>query len=478
MTATLFQDQTPVRSKALLVEQLEKSCKPEQKIGLEDEKFVYTQTPFRRLGYEGAVDALGGDAERNASAPYSIPLLLKEMARQQPGWEPVLEQDHWIGLSGGRSAGLSGGFSGKNATLGMVSLEPGGQLEFSSYPWTSLHELWENYQGYLRLLEQITEQHQLLVLTSGVDPLTPLFAAPQVPKQRYEVMRTYMPSKGALGLWMMHQTCTTQVSLDFATERDMVQKMRLGLLLQPLVTALFANSPLCEGTLNGYESYRAHIWTQTDPDRCGSLPFVFEAGMGFERYVDYALDVPLYFIHREGTYHPVQKGLTFRQFMEDPAKAPLPTEPLLSDWQLHLTTLFPDVRLKNVIEMRGADSCSPENAMALAAFWVGLLYHAPTAKAVEALLKGWRIEALLELSNQVPRLGMAATLGGQTLFQWAAHILPLVYQGLVARNLGEEVFFEPLEQLLEGEISPAGLQKLIFQEAGGLKPVLAYIALQ
>ncbi len=451
MTAVIFQDQTPVRSKDLLVEQFEKSCKPEQKIGLEDEKFIYTEANFQRLRYE----ASPGD--------FSIPTLLKEMASKQPGWEPVLEQDHWIGLSG-------------KYTLGMISLEPGGQLEFASHPWTSLHELWENYQGYLRLLNQVTKQQGLLVLNSGVDPLTPLSAATQVPKQRYGVMRSYMPQQGTLGLWMMHQTCTTQVSLDFATERDMVQKMRLGLLLQPLVTALFANSPFREGKLNGYESYRAHIWTQTDPHRCGTLPFVFEAGMGFERYVDYALDVPMYFLYREGVYHPVQGGLTFRQFMENPEKSPLPTEPLLSDWQLHLTTLFPDVRLKNVIEMRGADSCSPENAMALAAFWVGLLYHAPTAKAVETLLKSWNIEALLDLAGQVPRLGMGSSLRGKTLFQWAEQILPLIYQGLVARNLGEEIFFAPLEQLLEAKTSPAGLQKLIFQETGSLEPVLAYLA--
>ncbi|MGL5720699.1 MAG: glutamate--cysteine ligase, partial [Alphaproteobacteria bacterium] len=316
MTASIFQDQTPVRSKDLLVEQFEKSCKPEQKIGLEDEKFIYTEANFQRLGYE------------TSPGSFSIPTLLREMARNQPGWEPVLEENNWIGLSG-------------KQTLGMISLEPGGQLEFASHPWTSLHELWENYQGYLRLLTQVTQQQGLLVLNSGVDPLTPLSAAPQVPKQRYNVMRAYMPQQGTLGLWMMHQTCTTQVSLDFATERDMVQKMRLGLLLQPLVTALFANSPFREGKLNGYESYRAHIWTQTDPQRCGALPFVFEAGMGFERYVDYALDVPMYFLYREGMYHPVQEGLTFRQFMENPDKAPLPTEPLLSDWQLHLTKLFP-----------------------------------------------------------------------------------------------------------------------------------------
>ncbi|MGL4825650.1 MAG: glutamate--cysteine ligase [Alphaproteobacteria bacterium] len=451
MTAAIFQDQTPVRSKDLLVEQFEKSCKPEQKIGLEDEKFIYTEANFQRLGYE----ASPGD--------FSIPTLLKEMAHNQPGWEPVLEENNWIGLSG-------------KQTLGMISLEPGGQLEFASHPWTSLHELWENYQSYLRLLSQVTQQQGLLVLNSGVDPLTPLSAAPQVPKQRYNVMRSYMPQQGTLGLWMMHQTCTTQLSFDFATERDMVQKMRLGLLLQPLVTALFANSPFCEGKLNGYESYRAHIWAQTDPHRCGTLPFVFEAGMGFERYVDYALDVPMYFLYREGVYHPVQESLTFRQFMENPKKAPLPTEPLLSDWQLHLTTLFPDVRLKNVIEMRGADSCSPEDAMALAAFWVGLLYHAPTAKAVETLLKSWNIEALLDLAGQVPRLGMGSSLRGKTLFQWAEQLLPLIYQGLVGRNLGEEVFFAPLEQLLEAKTSPAGLQRLIFQETGNLEPVLAYLA--
>lgn len=450
MTSSVFDNSTPLRTKDQLIAHLEAGCTQTPRMGIEDEKLIVHGETFQRLGFEGQD---------------SIPALLQELARHREAWTPVLEEGQYVGLTESQPL------------LGNISQEPGGQLEFASHPRDTLQQLWHDYQTYLQLLKHIMEQKGWVALSTGVDPLTPLEQAPRVSKRRYDIMRAYMPHKGDLGLWMMHQTCTTQVSLDFESERDMAQKMRLATQLQPFITALFANSPLREGKVNGYASYRAHIWTRTDPDRCGHLTFALEPGMGFERYVDYALEVPLYFLYRDGGYQPVERGITFRQLMEDPTKAPFAGELILADWEMHLTTLFPEVRLKNIIELRGADTCRPEWVPALVAFWIGALYHAPTTEALIQLLKSWKGEVFVELAADVPRQGMLASVQGQSLFHWAQQILPLIYQGLVARNLGEEVFLEPLERLLEAKATPADLQTLIFQETGDLGPVLAYLAI-
>jgi glutamate--cysteine ligase len=274
-------------------------------------------------------------------------------------------------------------------------------------------------------------------------------------------MGRYMPKVGSLGLDMMLRTSTVQVNLDFADEADMVKKFRVSLALQPVATALFANSPFTEGKPNGFTSYRSHIWTDTDPDRCGMLPFVFEEGFGFERYVDYVLDVPMYFVYRDGDYIDAA-GQSFRDFLDGKLPA-LPGEtPYISDWQDHLTTLFPEVRLKSFLEMRGADGGPWHILCALPALWVGLLYHGESLDAAWDLVKHWSVEELTELRAQVPKHGLRARVGDSDVHTLAREVLKIADRGLAKRDnmdgsygQDERQFLTPLHKILESGETPA-----------------------
>ena len=335
-----------------------------------------------------------------------------------------------------------------------VTLEPGGQLELSGAPLHNLHRTCDEVHAHLDQVRAVSAELGIGFYGVGFRPDAPREAIPWMPKGRYAIMRRYMPTKGSLGLDMMTRTCTVQVNLDFDSEADMVRKMRVGMALQPIATALFAISPFVEGRPSGYKSYRSHVWTDTDPDRCGTLPFVFEAGMGFERYADYVLDAPMYFVAREGGYVDVA-GESFRAFL-DGALPQLPGErPTLKDWEDHLTTVFPEVRLKRYIEMRGADSGPWGKVCALPALWVGLLYDSTALNEAEALIAGWSADDVVQLGRAVSRDALAASIGARTVREVARDTVEIAAGGLkrraVAGNLDadERAYITYLRQIAE-----------------------------
>lgn len=342
----------------------------------------------------------------------------------------------------------SGNIIGLDLEKGALTLEPGGQFEFSAPPVAHVADVAKMFEAYQARLVPLARSQGLRVVALGYDPITPLEARFWMPKARYKIMAPYMLTKGTLGQEMMTGTCTTQINLDYASEGDMVRKMRVATALQPLATALFANSSLVGGRPSPYQSYRRHIWNHTDPDRCGLLGFVFEEGMGFERYVSYALDVPMYFVKREGRYMNVA-GRSFRDFMK--GKLPeLPGElPTQKDWQDHLTTLFPEVRLKNVLELRGADSGPFPRVCELAALWVGLLYDEKALDAAYNLVMGWHVEDIMATQESVPTQGLDTRLGQHTLKEIGLEVLSMARAGL-ARLEGEEAirWLVPLEDAL------------------------------
>lgn len=394
-----------ITDKAQLVSYLESGCKPQAqwRIGTEHEKFVFDLETLKPVPYDGA---------RGIRA-------LLEGLRDVTGWKPSLEGANIIGLS------APGGAS--------VSLEPGGQLELSGAPLASIHETFVETRQHIEQVKVVCEKLGLGILGTGFHPTARREDISWMPKGRYKIMREYMPKKGGLGLDMMTRTCTVQVNLDFSDEGDMVRKMRVGLALQPLATALFANSPIKEGRVNGYQSYRSHVWEDTDPDRTGDLPFVFESGFGFERYVDYILDVPMYFVYRDGKYIDVS-GQSFRDFMAGKLAA-LPGErPRMGDWADHLTTAFPEVRLKKYIEMRGADVGPLENICALPAFWTGLLYDKSSLDAAWNLIKDWSREERAALRATVPKLGIKTPFRNTTVQDLSRQVLRMSEAGLVTRS--------------------------------------------
>lgn len=407
----------PVVDKRALVAHLEAGCKPpsEWRVGTEHEKFVYRLEDCRPLPYEG---------ERG------IRSILERLTRFE--WEPAYEQGRPIAL---RAAdGCS------------ITLEPAGQLELSGAPLNNLHQTCDEVSRHLDQVKAIGRELRLGFLGLGYQPKWPLSEMPWMPKARYEIMRRYMPSRGRLGLEMMQGTCTVQANLDFDTEATMVQMMRIGIALQPIVTALFANSPFKEGRPSGYLSYRSHVWTDTDPDRCGPLPFVFGDGFGFERYVEYMLDVPMYFVHRGDRYIDVA-GQSFRDFMAGRLPG-LPGEyPTLADWEDHLTTVFPEVRLKRYIEMRGADGGPWKRLCALPALWVGLLYDADARAAAWDLVKDWTYEERAALHRDVPRLALKAMFRKLTVADLALRTLEIARDGLNRRNVDDGVGLNEIKYL-------------------------------
>src|SRR5687768_13074936 len=337
---------------------------------------------------------------------------------RQFGWEPVEEGGKVIAMSGAD---------------GTISLEPAGQLELSGAALENLHQTCAEAGRHLEQVKAVGEKLGLGFLGLGMWPDKRREDLPIMPKGRYAIMLRHMPRVGSLGLDMMLRTCTIQANLDYGSEADMVRKFRVGLALQPLATALFANSPFTEGRPNGFLSYRSHIWSDTDPTRTGMLPFVFEDGFGYERYADYALDVPMYFVFREGRYIHAA-GLSFRDFLDGRLSALPGEKPRRSDWIDHLSTAFPEVRLKSFLEMRGADGGPWSRICALPALWVGLLYDEDALAAAWDEVKDWSIEERQRLRDAVPRLGFKATTpGGESLHALGERVLTIAESGLNAR---------------------------------------------
>lgn len=421
MSGPAGENLTPVENKAQLVETLEVGCKPESawRIGTEHEKFVYDLKDFKRLAYEGEP---------------GIRQLLTAMERF--GWAPVLEGGNVIALKGEDGAS--------------VSLEPGGQLELSGALLETIHQTCDEVHTHLDQVKQVCEEIGAGVVGLGFDPKWRREDISWMPKGRYKVMGRYMPTVGNLGLDMMIRTCTVQVNLDFSSERDMIAKMRAGVALQPLATALFANSPFTEGKPNGFLSYRSHVWTDTDPGRTGMIPFVFDEGFGFERWVDYLLDVPMYFVHRGGEYIDVA-GKSFRDYMAGRLEGFEGQLPTMTDWMDHMTTAFPEVRLKSFIEMRGADGGPWGNLCALPAFWVGLLYDADALGEVGELIADWSVEEISRMRDDVPKHALHAPFREGTLRDVAVRVLEIARGGLKRRarispksGLDEQIYLDAL----------------------------------
>ena len=421
----------PIQSQADLLATFASGEKPAERwtIGTEHEKFVYRLDDHRAPSW----DEQGGIRD-----------LLKAMT--EFGWSPVEENGKIIALKG---------------PDGAVSLEPAGQLELSGAQREHLHQTCAEAGRHLAQAKAIGEKLGLGFLGLGMWPDKKRSDLPVMPKGRYRIMLDYMPKVGSLGLDMMLRTCTIQVNLDYASEADMVRKFRVGLALQPLATALFANSPFTEGRPNGMLSFRSHIWSDTDRDRTGMLPFVFEDGFGYERYLDYALDVPMYFVFRDGQYIDAS-GQSFRDFLDGRLPA-LPGEtPLVSDFTDHLSTIFPEVRLKSFLEMRGADGGRWSRICALPAFWVGLLYDGSALDAAWDEVRHWSLESRQKLRDSVPKEGLRAmTPDGETLQALGHRVLRIAESGLNARNRlnasgdNESGFLDPLREVLASGMTPA-----------------------
>ena len=415
----------------MLVAPMQKGEKPAERwrIGTEHEKFVYRTQDRRAPSYTeqgGIRDLL--------------------MAMTEFGWEPVMEGGNVIAMSG---------------PDGAISLEPAGQLELSGAPLENLHQTCAETGRHLAQVKTIGDKLGLGYLGLGLWPDKTREELPIMPKGRYDIMLRHMPRVGSMGLDMMLRTCTIQVNLDYSSEADMVKKFRTSLALQPLATALFANSPFLEGKPNGMLSYRSHIWTDTDPARTGMLSFVFDEGFGYERYVDYMLDVPMYFVYRDGKYIDAS-GLSFRDFLDGKLSVLPGEKPRASDWVDHLSTAFPEVRLKSFLEMRGADGGPWNRICALPALWVGLLYDQTALDAAWDLVKDWDMDGREKLRAEVPKLGLDATLpGGGKLRDIAAEVLAISRNGLSARNRLNEAgdnetgYLQPLDEIIATGFTPA-----------------------
>ncbi|MCH2077035.1 MAG: glutamate--cysteine ligase [Rhodobacteraceae bacterium] len=423
----------PIESFADLAGYLADGCKPKEdwRIGTEHEKFGYDTASRQPLPYDG---------------PCSIKAMLEGL-RDGFGWSPVEEGGHIIGLEK----------DGAN-----ISLEPGGQLELSGAPLVSIHETCDEVNTHLAEVKTVADKIGAGFIGLGAAPDWTHADMPMMPKGRYKLMDSYMGKVGTTGTWMMRRTCTVQVNLDFSSEADMVQKMRVALALQPVATALFANSPFWEGKPNGHKSWRSRIWRDLDASRTGMLPFVFDEGFGFERWAEYALDVPMYFVYRDGAYIDAL-GQSFRDFLEGKLPA-LPGEaPTLSDWADHLTTVFPEARVKKFIEMRGADGGPWRRLCALPAFWVGLTYDQGALDAAWDMAKGWDAETLEALRVAASIDGLAAEVGGLRMMDLARQAVDIAEQGLRARALpgagglvpDETHFLNALKESLESGKSPA-----------------------
>jgi len=406
--------------------------KSEWRVGAEHEKFVFRLGSHEPVPYEPAPPEQGG-----------IKALLDGLTRY--GWAPVMEGDNVIALERGKAN---------------VSLEPGGQFELSGAPLETIHDICEETGLHLQEVKTVADELGIGFLGLGFTPIWRRDQVPVMPKGRYKIMREYMPKVGNLGLDMMFRTCTVQANLDFGSEADMVAKFRTSLALQPICTALFANSPFIEGKPSGFVSARANVWTDTDPDRTGMLDFVFRDGFGFETYAKYALAVPMYFAKRDGRYIDLA-GRSFKDFM-DGKLSELPGEkPTMKDWADHTTTIFPEVRLKQYLEMRGADSGPWSRLCALPALWMGIFYDSAALAQAWDLCKDWKIEDHERLRADVARLGLKAQIAGRSVQDVAIDMLAIARGGLKRRNqlsagmVDESNYLSELDEIAASGITPA-----------------------
>ena len=426
-------DMTPVERRADLVDWIAQGIKAKSqfRIGTEHEKFAFTLDGHLPVPYEGR----GG-----------IRALLEGM-QHLLGWQPIMEGGNVIGLFD-----VTGG--------GAITLEPGGQFELSGAQVETVHQTSSELMAHLAQVREVALPLRIGFLGIGMTPRWTRAEVPKMPKGRYKIMTDYMPKVGTLGLDMMYRTCTVQTNLDFSSEADMVKKLRVSLALQPVATALFANSPFTDGKPNGFLSFRSEIWRDTDNARAGMLPWAFEPGMGFERWVDYALDVPMYFV-KHGDSYVDASGQSFRDLMEGKLPAMPGARATISDWSNHISSIFPEVRLKRYLEMRGADSGPLPNLLALSAVWAGILYDDVSLDAAWDLVKHWTAEERQKLRDAVPRTGLAATVQGHTVLAIANDVLKLARAGLARRKrfdiggLDETRYLEVLEDRLARGTTPA-----------------------
>ena len=439
-----------IESRADLIEAMARGAKPESewRIGTEHEKHVFHTNPLRPVEYEG---------------PNGIRALL-DGVQAETGWQPFYDGENPIGL--------------RNDTIGGISLEPGGQFELSGAPQIDLHASADELAEHMRVTKKVAGPLGIHFLGLGVTPIWSVDQIPSMPKSRYGIMKPYMEKVGTLGTSMMFRSCTVQTNLDFSSEADMVKKLRVSVALQPVATALFANSPFSEGRDSGYLSFRSHIWLNTDDARTGMLPFAFDEGFGFEQYADYALDVPMYFVIRDGQYVNVA-GESFRAFLKGELPQLPGEKPTIKDWEDHLSTIFPEVRLKQFLEMRGADMGDEKSVTALSAFWTGLLYDEVSLEAAYELIEPWSNEERDHMRREVPRLGLETPHDRSNVYDIAAQAVGIAEAGLVRRNRinaqgkDETIHLAPLEETIRLAKSPAErwLDKFRGEWNGDLMPI-------
>ena len=436
-----------IEHKSQMIERLEGGSKPKSNwlIGTEHEKIGFCLEKKTPIPYEGGIRTI-----------------LEKLQRFD--WKPVFEGDNVIALT---REGAS------------VSLEPGGQLELSGAPLENVHQTCAELNRHLREVKEVNDEIGAGFLSLGFRPDTRLEDVPIMPKGRYGIMMDYMPKVGTHGLEMMFRTCTVQTNLDFGSESDMVKKLRVSLALQPVATALFANSPFMHGKRNGYKSYRSRVWLDTDADRTGMLPFAFEEGFGFEQYVDYALDVPMYFVYRNGDYLDAS-GKSFRDFLDGKLDVVPGEKPTISDFDDHISTIFPEVRLKTFLEMRGADTGPWGEICALPAFWVGLLYDEAALDTAWDLVKDWTEEERQQIRMDVPKMGLQTPFRQGTLQDIAKIALTLCREGLKSRGRlnghgeSETVFLQKLDEYARTGKSNADLLIEKFENEWGGDIMRAY----
>ncbi len=438
----------PITDRRQIVSYMETGCRPpsDWRIGTEHEKFVFNLETLKSAPYQG---------------DQGIGALLEGLVRF--GWEPVVERGNPIAL-------VKDGCS--------VTLEPGGQLELSGAQLETIHETCAEVQVHLDQVKEVAGELGVGLLGVGFQPKWRREDIPWMPKGRYRIMRAYMPTKGSLGLDMMLRTCTVQVNLDFESEADMVKKFRVGVALQPIAVALFADSPFVEGRPTGFLSYRSHVWEDTDPERCGVQPFVFDGDMGFEKYVDFVLDVPMYVVYRDGVYIDAA-GQSFRDFLDGRLPARPGEVPTMADWENHLSTLFPEVRLKRFLEMRGADGGPWRRLCALPALWTGLMYDRESLDAARDLVRGWSQQDHLQLRVDVPRRALDAEINGRRVGEIAIEMLALARAGLARRSRldsagkDETGFLDALYEIAESGRTPAEskLEQFHGAWAGDIDPI-------
>jgi glutamate--cysteine ligase len=419
----------PIESVDQLVEEFHLAGKPRERwtIGTEYEKLVIDPRTGQAVPFSGA---------------RGIETLLRELS-ERFDWEPQEESGRTIALRRGKAS---------------ITLEPGGQVELSGEPYRTLHETREELAAHVHELATIGSELDIAFVGLGIQPVSTLDEIEWVPKQRYAIMREYMPRVGTLGHRMMKQTATVQANIDYADEADAMRKLRIGMATAPLVNAIFANSCISENRLNGQMSYRGYIWTDTDRARCGLLPFAFRAGASFRDYVGWALDVPLYFVLRGGQYRTEVTGVPFRKFLETGLDGRPAT---LDDWRLHLTTLFPEVRLKGYIELRSADSQPPARVLGLPALVKGVFYEPDCLDAADDLVKRWSFEDCRALYAEVTRRSMGARMKGIPVLELARELGAIADEGLRRQRAvdgegrDERLYLEPVRELLSGGRSPA-----------------------